>query len=595
MFKSKLKDYTDVGGKMDELEKCRTFLSCLQTDPAWDQFIASKITTEHIVGHDGLIYPNPLSLEMLFLYAKESSNIQTKLRPSKPSVTHESHFTMNNLPPDSNEKYSMIKKFNKLNPFIDCFNCGGKGHGAKNCSSGQRDPKVWKIKNQAEWEKTDSAVSKQKKSRKITFKKQESEEDSNCTWEVNQESFNTDFENNGDHFLIDNACTTTVIKEKDYFMNYQSCEPYSLGTIADYPNSKRGGAADVIGFGDICIESETNGKKHRWIIKNAKHVPDGRRNLISDPQLHRQGYSVSKEKDSESVLVWKGDTPVAQFKLNDNNFYALVKGKMVHPEESHFLESKTSVSASIWHDRLGHVSNDRTKKIKELPFKKVINCGDCLISKLKSLPHPIQNSKLKYKPGELIVGDYKLKKNGFLDGSDVGLFILVDFSTGFGALFAVDGKTGRNQMDCFIKFQKYLKTQYSLEIKRFRHDQGKEFLNDEFQKYLESQGIANQSTSSYSPESNGIAESRFRVLNEMSTAMMAKANLNTRFYSHAMLTANYLYNRIRTTSGDASLAILSEKTPSLNHLRVFGCKAYYYVPKELRKKADYPGRQFPGR
>lgn len=36
----------------------------------------------------------------------------------------------------------------------------------------------------------------------------------------------------------------------------------------------------------------------------------------------------------------------------------------------------------------------------------------------------------------------------------------------------------------------------------------------------------------------------------------------------------------------------SELTPSLEHLRVFGCTAYAHVPKELRQKLDPKGKEF---
>jgi hypothetical protein len=36
------------------------------------------------------------------------------------------------------------------------------------------------------------------------------------------------------------------------------------------------------------------------------------------------------------------------------------------------------------------------------------------------------------------------------------------------------------------------------------------------------------------------------------------------------------------------------RSPRLDHLRVFGCKAYYLMPKEKRLLTATPGRQFPG-
>jgi hypothetical protein len=212
---------------------------------------------------------------------------------------------------------------------------------------------------------------------------------------------------------------------------------------------------------------------------------------------------------------------------------------------------------------------------------------------MKTLPHQRSNGPDKYKPGDLIVGDYKLVKESNLDKEDVGFFILIDRATGFNILYSVNGKD--EQQKTFEIFHQMFQNVFGVKIKAFRHDRGTEYLNSSFQDYLKKHGIEDQSTAGYSPESNGVAEARFRILNGMATTMMAHANLNKCFYSYAFRLAATLYNRLPNVHGKSPYEKLTGRNPDLNHFRVFGCKAIYCVPKEMRKQRGYPGREFPGR
>ena len=223
------------------------------------------------------------------------------------------------------------------------------------------------------------------------------------------------------------------------------------------------------------------------------------------------------------------------------------------------------------------------------------NCRVCMEAKIKSLPHSQTETRGKYKPGELIVGDYKLISESQLDGTDAGFFLFMDASTGFASVYKVNGKNENEQIECFIKFRKYLETQFDIRIRAFRHDRGKEYLNQKFIKYLEDNGIQDQRTAGYSPESNSIAESRFRSLDNMAVMLLYHGNLSRYFKSNAFLTAAYLYNRIPDSNGNIPLKAISGKNVDLGHLKLFGCKVTYLVPKEKRKQSDCPGRTFPGR
>lgn len=104
-------------------------------------------------------------------------------------------------------------------------------------------------------------------------------------------------------------------------------------------------------------------------------------------------------------------------------------------------------------------------------------------------------------------------------------------------------------------------------------------VNNEFQSFCTDSGILLNYTVPYTPEQNGIAERYNRTILE-----------KTR--SGAVQTANYLLNRspTRALTNERHLKTPAElwygKKPNLKYIRVFGCSAYYHVPKENRKKLD---------
>jgi hypothetical protein len=146
-------------------------------------------------------------------------------------------------------------------------------------------------------------------------------------------------------------------------------------------------------------------------------------------------------------------------------------------------------------------------------------------------------------------------------------------------------------MKTFIDFQHWYERQTGRTIKAFRHDRGKEYLNNEFQDYLKDQGIEDQTTAGYSSESNGSAESHLRILGMIARSMMAHASLPKKYWGSAILTANYIYNRtfipkLQKTPFEALLNI----KPRVDHFRIFGCKCVMYIPSKKRTKMEPTGK-----
>eukprot|EP00833_Pecoramyces_ruminatium_P002325 jgi/Orpsp1_1/1176357/evm.model.c7180000057302.2 len=76
--------------------------------------------------------------------------------------------------------------------------------------------------------------------------------------------------------------------------------------------------------------------------------------------------------------------------------------------------------------------------------------------------------------------------------------------------------------------------------------------------------------------------------------MLADAKLNHKFWQDAIAAANYIHNRLphKGINNKIPYELLYNEKVDYNKFRVFGCKAYFYVPKQIRKK--FSNTSLPG-
>ena len=102
----------------------------------------------------------------------------------------------------------------------------------------------------------------------------------------------------------------------------------------------------IMGIGDVCLEPSIGNK---LVLKDVRHVPDIRLNLISTGRLDDEGFTNSfggsKWKLTKRSLV------VARGK-KQNTFYVMEAN--LHKGEIN--AAQRDVSIELWHRRLGHIS-----------------------------------------------------------------------------------------------------------------------------------------------------------------------------------------------------------------------------------------------
>ena len=135
-------------------------------------------------------------------------------------------------------------------------------------------------------------------------------------------------------------------------------------------------------------------------------------------------------------------------------------------------------------------------------------------------------------------------------------------------------------------------TQFNRKIQILRSDNGGEYVNLNMQTFFQANGLIHQTSCSHTPQQNGVAERKNRILLEMTRALIIESHVPKSFWPEAVATAVYLSNRLPTK-------ILDHKTPlqileTQNQIppgltlppRIFGCTVFVHVPKADRSKLD---------
>ena len=137
-------------------------------------------------------------------------------------------------------------------------------------------------------------------------------------------------------------------------------------------------------------------------------------------------------------------------------------------------------------------------------------------------------------------------------------------------------------------------TDETIKLKVLRSDNGGEYLSNNFKQYLKDNGIHQELTVAHTLQQNGVAERMNRTLFDLVRSMLHHKSIEKRFWAEALATAVYTRNRVTSRALPDNITphhIWHGKTPDLSHMRVFGSKCWYIVPKKKVKKLDTRARE----
>jgi transposase InsO family protein len=139
-----------------------------------------------------------------------------------------------------------------------------------------------------------------------------------------------------------------------------------------------------------------------------------------------------------------------------------------------------------------------------------------------------------------LCGQIKLKTLG---GKSYFQFIVDDYSRYMWVEFLA---TKDEAFKCFKKVKALAETESSTKLRAFWSDHGGQFNSIEFQEFCDEQGIKHFTTTSYTPQQNGVVERRNHIVVEMVSCLLKSKSMPGEFWGEAVVTAVHLLNRAPT-------------------------------------------------
>ncbi|GJW87709.1 zinc finger, CCHC-type containing protein [Tanacetum coccineum] len=461
------------------------------------------------------------------------------------------------------------KKDKKPLSEVVCYKCDEKGHIKRYC----KNPKK---KNQNSNKKDESANAvEQVDTTKITA--MVSEMNIEMIQELHMASVTTT-----DDWWYDSGATTHVCNNRDLFKTYKKTEDGHEVIMGDNHTSK------VIDSGNMEIQFTS---RKKLTLMNVLHVPNIRKNLVSGFKLCKSGVKAVIESDKvilskANVFVGKAYACDGMFKLNINKITSSAYLPNCNFISSFNIECSTF---NLWHNRLGHI-NYRT--MKDMLKQGIISyngehkdkCEICVQAKMKRKHFPKVDRQSEIL--ELVHSDI-CELNGQLTRGGNRYFITFnDDCSRYTYVYLLKSKD--QAFETFKIYKAQVENQRGKKIQILRSDRGGEYFFTEFSSYCESHGLIHQRTTSYTPQQNGVAERKNRVLQDMINAMLVSANLPKNLWGEVLLTACHVAGPRKGGRGEADEKMLF-KPP-----KHFGCEFFLWKETRLRQLMSSPGAPSAG-
>ena len=132
--------------------------------------------------------------------------------------------------------------------------------------------------------------------------------------------------------------------------------------------------------------------------------------------------------------------------------------------------------------------------------------------------------------------------------------------------------------------------QYNAQVKGWMSDAGGEYKSDAFNRALLEKGSIINQSAPQTPMQNGRAECLMRTLMNKAEAMRHQACIPQSWWEFVFAHATHVYNRtpVAHLQWRTPHEALKGELPAIDHLCVFGCGAYVYLPATARDNKMAP-------
>lgn len=261
----------------------------------------------------------------------------------------------------------------KINPNIECFKCGKKGHIRAKCRSKSDDKDTNKGKDKAHEAKDDYSF-------------------------VGGDVI---LSTTPDAWLADSGCTLHIARDRDIFFEYQSTPGHRITGF---------GGVDGLGRGSIRLQCVVGGEKQVQVLTDIVHAPDAPHNLIS----------ISRALKAKSQVLFADGRVRIRSPLKTIVMEGHVHGRLFNMNVEPIRNDRAHVAKGgctweEWHKALGHLNYESVKMLSEKGMVRGMDvlkgspvgteCKACVIAKQHIRSFPKESKTEVGNIGDLTVSD----------------------------------------------------------------------------------------------------------------------------------------------------------------------------------------------
>ena len=379
-------------------------------------------------------------------------------------------------------------------------------------------------------------------------------------------------------WLADSGASMHFTFDKNDFIEYQEL-------VQKIPVSTANSSSQIVGKGTVVLLLQ-NGESIR--IFPVYHTPDLTVRLLSLGVFMQMGFHIAGTR--EYIAVMQKTKPFLLFhpRLPKDSIFVVRALKSQDVKIFGELGTIHSVDYETLHRRMAHPSKDVIKKarkhLKDFPDVVIPEedhiCPGCLKGKMVNRPF-LPTERRATKPFQLIHSDLKSFP---IDSYHKYKYSIVFFDDYTSHAWTVNMRTKDAAIAATSRFLAMVETQYNSRVIQWMSDAGGEYKSTAFDNMLKDRGIMILQSVPYAHQQNGRAERIIRTLMEKAESMRQNACLPPSWWEFAIEHATHVYNRtpLRRLNWQTPSQLLLGERPSVNHLRVFGCGAYVFIPAEIR-------------
>ena len=381
---------------------------------------------------------------------------------------------------------------------------------------------------------------------------------------------------------------------------------------ADFDSLDKGDTSNITGFGDGSVSSAGRGTAVIWAkspgqkgsvnriaLRKALYVPSSNVSLLSVSKFDKAGCriefvngkcTVSDAKTGDVILI--GTMRKSLYYLDNvmPNAAAEVPTKVYHTTNS-------IITLDLMHRRLGHLNVPAVKQLFKKDMVRGVNlstkqltcktpfCECCVRGKMQRTPLP----KLSSHQAEVL----DLVHSDLWGPSPVmplgGRYYFITFTDDAGRYSWVYHL--RMKSEAFFGFKtwhKEVERQTGRKLKVFCSNNGREYVNLEWELYMKEHGIIHQKTTPRTPQQNGVSERLNLTIMDRVRTILIESRLPLSLWAEAVDYTIYTKNRspAAAVKGKTLYEVFWGIKPDISNLRVFGSQCYVHNDTPNRRKLD---------